>query len=226
MAPWMDRVREPELMVDDDQALAYSEADFEESHQAAVTRFAATFPDFATGRMLDLACGPADVTVRFARAYPQVTIVGLEGSPAMLALGVQRVAREGLDGRIRFAHRVLPDLDLADLGRFDAVVSTNALHHFHDPAALWESARTAAAPGARVFIQDLMRPESPAAARELVDHYAPGEPDVLRRDFFHSLCAAFTPEEVREQLAARPELAALHVEPVTDRHLVVHGQLA
>ncbi len=91
----MDRVTEPELMVDDDQALAYSEADFAESHQAAVTRFAEAFPDFRSGRMLDLACGPADITVRFARAYPETTIVGLEGSPAMLALGVQRLRARG-----------------------------------------------------------------------------------------------------------------------------------
>ena len=144
----MDRVTEPELMVDDDQALAYSDANFADSHQAAVTRFGEAFPDFATGRILDLACGPADITVRFARAYPEATIIGLEGSAAMLALGVQRVRREGYDAQVSFEHRVLPDPDLADLGAFDAVVCTNSLHHFHDPAVLWHSIGVAAAPGA------------------------------------------------------------------------------
>lgn len=219
----MERITEPELMVDDDQALAYSEADFTQSHQGAVIRFGAAFPDFTGGRMLDLACGPADVTVRFARAYPDTTIVGLEGSPAMLALGVQRVEREGCAAQIFFAHRLLPDPDLAELGAFDAVVSTAALHHFHDPAALWDSIRVATAPGACIFVQDLMRPESPEAAQAMVDQHARGEPDVLRRDFFHSLCAAFTPDEVRTQLAAAG-LDALMVEPVTDRHLVIRGQ--
>ena len=219
----MKRVTEPELMVDDDQAQAYADANFAESHQAAVTRFGAAFPDFTAGRMLDLACGPADVTVRFAVAYPETTIVGLEGAPAMLALGVQRVARGGFDAQISFEHRVLPDPELATLGAFDAVVSTNALHHFHDPAVLWSSVRDAAAPRACVFVQDLMRPESAEAARALVDQYAPDEPEVLRRDYFHSLCAAFTPDEVRTQLAAAG-LDALEVEPVTDRHLVITGR--
>ncbi len=219
----MERVTEPELMVDDDQAQAYSDADFAESHQAAVTRFGAAFPGVAPRRLLDLACGPADITVRFARAYPETTIVGLEGSPAMLALGVQRVEREGMSAQIGFAHRVLPDDDLAALGTFDAVVSTSSLHHFHDPAALWTSMRTAAATDACIFVQDLMRPESVPAAQSLLDRYAPDEPDVLRRDFLHSLCAAFTPDEVRDQLLAAG-FAGFVVEPVTDRHLVVHGR--
>lgn len=219
----MQRVTEPELMVDDDQAIAYAEADFAESHQAAVTRFGAAFPDFRAGRLLDLACGPADITIRFARAYPGTKIVGLEGAPPMLALGVQRVTREGLAAQISFEHRVLPDPDLAELGGFDAVVSTSSLHHFHDPSVPWSSMRAAAAPGAAVFVQDLMRPESTDAARALVDRYAPDEPGVLRRDFFNSLCAAFTPAEVRTQLAASG-FSELTVEPVTDRHLVVSGR--
>ena len=221
----MDRVVEPELMVDADQAQAYSDANFAESHQAAVTRFAVAFPGFAPVRMLDLACGPADITVRFARAFAETTIVGLEGSPAMLELGVQRVEREQLGGRISFTHRVLPDDDLADLGVFDAVVSTNSLHHFHDPSVLWHAMRKAAAPGAHLFVQDLMRPPSRDAARALVDGYAAGAPDVLRRDFLHSLWAAFTPDEVRDQLADAG-LAGFDVAPVSDRHLVVHGRVS
>ena len=154
----MERVTEPELMVDDVQAQAYSEANFAESHQAAVTRFGEVFTGFEPRRILDLACGPADITVRFARAYPGTEIIGLEGSPAMLALGVQRVAAEGLDAQIMFTHRLLPDDDLSALGAFDAVVSTSSLHHFHDPAALWDSMRAAAATNTCLFVQDLMRP--------------------------------------------------------------------
>jgi SAM-dependent methyltransferase len=224
----MERVTEPELMVEDDQAVAYAEADFAESHQAAVTRFGAAFPDFRGGRLLDLACGPADVTIRLARAYPETTIVGLEGSPPMLALGVQRVAAEGLAAQISFAHRVLPDPDLAELGTFDAVVSTNSLHHFHDPAVLWDAMRAAAAPGAALFVQDLMRPQSAEAAQAFVDHYSahePDVPDVLRRDYYNSLCAAFTPAEVCDQLASAG-FTGFTVDPVTDRHLVITARAA
>jgi ubiquinone/menaquinone biosynthesis C-methylase UbiE len=219
----MARVLEPELMVDDDQATAYSDADFAESHQAAVTRFAERFGDFRSGRVLDLACGPADVTVRFARAYPDCTVVGLEGSPAMLALGVQRVEAAGLQSRIALTHRMLPDPALSDLGRFDAVLCTSSLHHFHDPMVLWDAVRVAAVPGACVLVQDLYRPESREAAQGLVDTYSPDEPEVLRHDYFNSLCAAFTPDEVGAQLAAAG-FTGWTVATVSDRHLVVSGR--
>ena len=69
-----------------------------------------------------------------------------------------------------------------------------------------------------------MRPESAGAAQALVDQYAPDEPEVLRRDFFLSLGAAFTPDEVRAQLADAG-FDGFVVEPVTDRHLVITGSL-
>jgi SAM-dependent methyltransferase len=219
----MERVVEPELMADDDQALAYAEADFSEPHEAAVTRFAELFPDFARGRVLDLACGPADVTVRFAHAYPEVTIVGVDGSPAMLAHGVQRVAAAGLADRVTLVNRRLPDPQLADVGRFDAVVCTSSLHHFHDPAVLWDAIRATAAPGACVLVQDLARPDSPDDVDRLVATYAGDEPEVLQRDYRNSLRAAFTVDEVGDQLDTAG-FTDWKVAMVSDRHLLVSGR--
>jgi hypothetical protein len=55
-----------------------------------------------------------------------------------------------------------------------------------------------------------------------VEAYAGAEPEILRRDFFNSLCAAFTPDEVRAQL--REAGLALEVLDVEDRHLVARGR--
>jgi hypothetical protein len=43
---------------------------------------------------------------------------------------------------------------------------------------------------------------SQSAARQMVQQHASGEPDVLQQDFYHSLLAAFTAEEVEKQLLA------------------------
>lgn len=67
----------------------------------------------------------------------------------------------------------------------------------------------------------LRRPASTGAARALVGAYSGGEPEVLRTDFFNSLCAAYTVAEVRAQLAGAG--LRLAVEPVGDRHLVAWG---
>jgi hypothetical protein len=74
-----------------------------------------------------------------------------------------------------------------------------------------------------VFVMDLMRPPSREAALALLALHAAEAPEVLRRDFLNSLCAAFRPDEVRLQLAAAG-LSHLQVEVVSDRHLIVHGQ--
>jgi hypothetical protein len=71
-------------------------------------------------------------------------------------------------------------------------------------------------------VADLRRPQTTAVARRMVDTYAAGEPDILRRDFYHSLCAAFEPREVEAQLEAAG-LSELAVAVISDRHLVVHG---
>jgi SAM-dependent methyltransferase len=119
---------------------------------------------------------------------------------------------------------MLPDPDLSELGRFDAVLCTSSLHHFHDPMVLWNAVGTAAAPGACVLVQDLYRPESPAAAQSLVDKYSSDEPDVLRRDYFNSLCAAFTPDEVAAQLTAAG-FDGWTVATLDDRHLSISGRV-
>ena len=95
---------------------------------------------------------------------------------------------KGSTEQIWFTHRVLPDADLSDARR----VRRGDLHELAAPLPrpgrrCGSSMRAAAATGACVFVQDLMRPDSPDAAQALVDQYAPDEPEVLRRDFFNSL---------------------------------------
>jgi ubiquinone/menaquinone biosynthesis C-methylase UbiE len=221
----VERVTEPELMDDAGQAHAYSEADFAASHQAVVGHFTQRFGDFGAlrgARVIDLACGPADVTTRLARAFPDASFLGVDGAAEMIALGNERIAHNGLADRITLERRLLPDPSLCTLGPFNAAVCTGALHHFHDPMVLWETIGDVAGTGTRVLVQDLTRPDSPQVARTLVDRYAAGEPDVLRRDYYQSLLAAFTLGEIRDQLRAAG-LEHFTVDRVSDRHVVVSG---
>jgi hypothetical protein len=71
---------------------------------------------------------------------------------------------------------------------------------------------------------DLARPESEAEAQDLVDRYAEGAPDILREDFYNSLLAAYTMDEIRAQLRDAG-LNSLEVAPASDRHWVVSGRL-
>lgn len=219
----MRRIPEPELMDDPDQASAYASADFSEPHEAFVSHFRERFPGFAAGEVADLGCGTADVTIRFARAYPQARIVGFDGARAMLDLARQAVAAAYLQDRIRLILTRLPEPQLP-LAAFDALISNSLLHHLDDPGVLWQTVKQLAKSNAFVMVMDLLRPGSEEEARALVEAYASEAPEILRRDFFNSLCAGYRPDEIRAQLE-RSGLAHFSVEVVSDRHVLVWGRL-
>ncbi len=220
----MQRIPEPELMDEFEQARAYAEADFSEPNERFVALFAAKFPELRAGPVLDLGCGPGDIALRLARSFPGLDVHGLDGSGPMLAFGQARLRDDpDLAGRVRFLQGILPGAKLP-LDAYDAIVSNSLLHHLHDPMVLWHAVLDHGAPGAAVLVMDLFRPDSTAVARGIVEAWAGGEPEVLKQDFYNSLCAAFTCDEVREQLAACG-LATLETSVVSDRHMIVAGRL-
>jgi SAM-dependent methyltransferase len=220
----VQRIPEPELMDEDAQAQAYALADFSEPHERFVALFREVFGEAVGGCVLDLGCGPADVTLRFARAYPGCRIDGMDGAAAMLRYGREAVARAGLGERVRLMQGYLPGAELPQ-AHYDVLISNSLLHHLADPSALWEALRHYGRPGALVFVMDLMRPADSQTAARLVEEYAATEPEVLRRDFHNSLLAAYRPAEIEAQLAHRGLAGALAVRVVSDRHLVIAGRI-
>lgn len=219
----MKRIPEPELMDEWEQAHAYANADFSAPHDRFVELFVERFPDLLPQplRVLDIGCGPADVTIRFARAVPHVTVTGIDGAEVMLQLGRDALKHHGLTTRVELQRILLPH-DQLPLGPFDAVISNAFLHHLGDPQVLWNAVRASALTGSAVFVVDLFRPDTQAEARRIVDENAASEPEILQRDFFNSLCAAFSVDEVREQLE-RAGLKELQIATVSDRHFAVWG---
>jgi ubiquinone/menaquinone biosynthesis C-methylase UbiE len=220
----MNRTPEPELMLGQEQARAYFEADFEEPHSRFIELFARSFPgEAAAGNVLDLGCGPADISLRFARAYPQARIDGVDGSETMLSFVKEAVCREGFEERIQLIHCTLPTRELPQKS-YDGVISNSLLHHLQDPQVLWQTIKKFARPEAPVFVMDLMRPASEAQAQEWVATYAATAAEVVKHDFYHSLLAAYRPDEVRSQLV-EAGLTHFCLEVIKDRYMVVWGKV-
>jgi trans-aconitate methyltransferase len=223
----LQRTPEPELMDGADQVAAYASADFEASDQAMVERFAQPCDEHPGKRLVDLGCGPGNISFRLARRWPAATVLGLDGAPRMLAVAEQRLRDEpALQGRLRFQQVLLPlPESMPRASGHSALVSNSLLHHLHEPAALWQAVSQLAAPGAFVYVQDLRRPASAAAVEALVAAEMVGAPEVLRRDYRASLHAAFTPKEVEAQLQVAGLAGVLQVAPLQHRYLEVWGRL-
>jgi ubiquinone/menaquinone biosynthesis C-methylase UbiE len=217
----MDRVLEPEIMDGEAEAAAYARADFSDSNQAYVADVVHSFPAHLA-QVVDLGCGPGDIAIRLNRAAATTRITGVDGSRAMLAIARQALRAAGLEAKVSFLEGRLPGV-LLPAGSFDLVLSKDMLHHLPDPQVLWSEVRRLGRPGAAVCVMDLSRPATSAAAREIVERVSGAEHPLLKTDFYNSLCAAFTADEVRAQLAAAG--LSLAVSQLTERHLCVKGQL-
>ena len=218
----MDRVLEPEVMDDPDQVLAYAQADFEKENQGFVDQFFTLYPDLESPFIVDLGCGPGDIPIRVAQRHATCRVTGIDASPPMIDHAKQVVQKAGFQDRIQFLCQRFQDVTLEVPA--DAIISNSLVHHVPNPLRFWYCLKTFVKPGGHVLVMDLLRPESPEAAQAIVEEQAAHEPDRLRHDFYHSLLAAFTDDEVAAHLAEL-NLSRLFVDVPDDRHWIVYGQV-
>lgn len=218
----MERVPEAEIMDEPEQVRAYATANFEQENQAFVDRFLEYVPDLPDGHILDLGCGPADIPIRLARALPGCRITGVDGSQPMIDAGKEAIKAAGVADRITLRCERLQSLSAEE--PYDAIISNSLLHHLINPLRFWFAIKQLIKPGGPVLVMDLLRPESPAAAQAIVDQYAAHESPILRRDFYNSLLAAFTEDEVAAQLAEM-NFSRLLIDVPDDRHWMVGGRV-
>ena len=133
------------------------------------------------------------------RRYPSCRITAVDASEPMIGLAGASVTLAGLADRITFRCERFQAVSLVEPA--DAAVSNSLLHHVPNPLQFWYRLRQLVKPGSPVLVMDLLRPDSPEEAQAIVDRYAAKEPEMLRRDFYNSLLAAFTEDEVAAQLA-------------------------
>ncbi len=78
---------------------------------------------------LDLGIGTGFFTWRFLQQYPNATVIGVDGSEAMIRLANRRL--QDFQGQIQLTTNPFEDVDSAILGKekFDVAFSSHALHH-------------------------------------------------------------------------------------------------
>jgi trans-aconitate methyltransferase len=218
----MKRLLEPELMIEPEQVSAYANADFDEPHSNFIEmlkKYCGSIEEIGT--VLDLGCGPCDITFKFAKAFPNARIDAVDGSGEMLNFAKDILGgKPELHGRIKFIDSMIQDF--SSTRQYDLIISNSLLHHLPDPLVLWKKIKELASIETYIFIMDLLRPDTVEEAQRLRGMYVKDEPPVLQKDFYNSLLAAFEVDEVREQLV-KEDLSNLEVLQVTDRHLIVFG---
>lgn len=212
----LSRVLEPEVMDSEEEAREYDAMD----HGAVNARFCddllALAPDLDP--TLDVGTGTALIPIELCRRAPAsgARVVAVDLAESMLALGARNVARAGLGHAVTLRRADAKSLD-HERASFACVMSNSIVHHIPDPGPVIGDMVRVLRPGGLLFVRDLLRPESDAAVRALVDTYAAGETARQRGLFEASLRAALTLDEVRA-LAAAHGVPASAVTQTSDRH--------
>ncbi len=229
----LDRVTEPELMEGGEQIKAYSNADFDCSDNAFMN-FLEKLLDKRSLKInrdsliIDLGCGPGNITERLALKWPNSRVVGVDGSIAMLREAEKR--KDEMNFRFSkgtFSYVCMDIFALTEnppnflLGA-DLVVSNSFIHHIHEPSKFWLAVKNISSFKTFHFHRDLRRPSTIEEAFLLQKKYLPKVTGVLARDYLSSLRAAYTVKEVMSQIDDMG-LDAMFVDELEDRYLEIYG---
>ena len=165
------RILEPELMKGDEQVKAYAEADFSSGDASLILKLEEYICAIRTiinnkSLIVDIGCGPGNITERLAMRWPFATVMGIDGSEEMLAIARSRKKKNEYLKEMKDFFYVQQNLSSFSkkslkLARFaDVVVSNSVLHHIHDPSVFWSAIKIIGKKGTIVFHKDLRRPSS------------------------------------------------------------------
>ena len=215
----LERVLEPEVMNDLQEAIEYHDMDFTEVNRAFVRdllAFAAQ-EDRTLGRdILDLGTGTARIPVELCLQAPSLRVMAADASSEMLELARYHIEINHMLDRIQL-HRTDAKKLVFGSSFFDAVISNSLVHHLPQSEAFFAEALRVLRPGGLLFVRDLFRPASQEQVEALVAQHAGNESPRSQQLFRQSLQAALTTEELAKILAALG-VDAQCIQMTSDRH--------
>ena len=216
-----------------EQAIAYSKADFSLGENDFIKKLELYLLEIGrkvdeNSLIVDMGCGPGNITELLARRWPSSKVIGIDDSKEMLIIAEERKQKRKFSEDLKGLSYIKENLNLFSNGKVkinsiaDVLVSNSLLHHIHNPSQFWDATKNLAKNGCVIFHKDLRRPFSKEIAINFQRKYQPNAPEILKKDFLASLYAAFTIEEVKDQLN-KAGLCQLKVFKVDDRYLEIIG---
>jgi ubiquinone/menaquinone biosynthesis C-methylase UbiE len=153
------------------------------------------------GRVLDVGTGPGWLLLALQGSLPNVEIVGVDISAAMVRKAREHMAEAGFSGLIVIKEGAAAALPFAD-DSFDAVVSTGSMHHWKEPTAALNEIHRVLREGCYALLYDPVQNMPKAVAEDVRNKFGRVR---LASLWLHSFEEPFYSPEELEQLA-RPTL--------------------
>ncbi len=217
----MERIPEPELMEKKEQVISYDEADFLEGevnliHQINYYLLRKKISLNEKDLIVDLGCGPGNISEKLAIKWPNTEVVGIDGSKEMI-----------LRKNLRYICSDIKDIKLTNFlikKEISLLVSNSFIHHITYLEDFFNSIRSLSSKMTVNFHKDLKRPLDEKSALDLKEQCSTKYNEILTNDYYSSLRASYTFKELKKFILDN-DLSSLEVFEDGDNYLIVYGNV-
>jgi len=231
----MERVPEPELMEVKEQVISYDEADFSEGEVNLINQINNYLlrKNISLGEkdlIVDLGCGPGNISERLAINWPNTEVVGIDGSKEMILRAEYNKNISTNQKRLKNLRYICSDIKNIKSNNFllkkriSLLVSNSLIHHITNLEDFFSTIRSLSNKKTINFHKDLKRPLDVKSALELKAQSSTKYYEILTYDYYASLKASFTFKELKN-FTLENDLSSLDVFEEGDNYLIVYGNV-
>ena len=199
----MERIPETELMEKEEQVISYDEADFSEGEVNLINQINHYLlrKNISLGEkdlIVDLGCGPGNISEKLAIKWPNTEVVGIDGSKEMI-LRAEYNRKNSTNRKklinLRYICSDIKDIKLNNTllkKRISLLVSNSLIHHISNLEDFFNTIRGLSNDITVNFHKDLKRPLDEKSALELKAQCSTKYNEILTNDYYASLRASYT----------------------------------
>ncbi len=231
----MDRIPEPELMETKKQVLSYVEGDFSKGENKFIDfinnyLISNKINLFDKDIILDLGCGPGNITEKISLKWPKARVIGIDGSREMINEAISRQNLDKNKQRLKNIKYICADIketrlsEISQKKRVSLLVSNSLIHHvttidqFFDCIVKFSTRETIN------FHKDLIRPKDEETALKLKEKCNLVYSKTLTNDYYASLKASYRKDEIKKMISKRM-LYSLDVVEDGNDYFVLYGKV-
>jgi len=230
----MKRVPEPELMEEKEQVISYDEADFSEGEVNLINQINhyLSIKNISLGEkdlIVDLGCGPGNISEKLAIRWPNTEVVGVDGSKEMI-LRAEYNKNISANQKLKNLRYICSDIKDIKSNNFllkkkiSLLVSNSLIHHITNLEDFFNTIRSLSSKITVNFHKDLKRPSDEKSALELKAQCSTKYNAILTNDYYASLRASYTFKELKN-FTLENDLSSLDVFEEGENYLIVYGNV-
>jgi len=231
----MDRKPEPELMNKKSQVKAYCAADFSLG-EINLIKFISDYLEInninlsRNDLIVDLGCGPGNISEKLSERWPEVNVLGIDGSQEMIKEAESRILKSKIINKYRNLKYICSDIreinshEILSKKEITLLVSNSFIHHIIDLDNFFKFIINLSSEETINFHKDLIRPKDEETALKLKDKCSQKYSIILTNDYYASLKASYRKNEIREKILEL-NLNSMNVFEESEEYLIVYGKV-